>query len=729
MSHFSPDSPASLDTARLLKVAVFAPLDAPLDYLCDDEDIIQGDMVSVPLGYRTCNGLVISVEHTKPRSGLKAILEKLDAPRITDHTRAFWLWAANYTLTPPGQLIKGALSPLKTPKRATSLALSLNPEAKKPKSTARQRVFAALTEPTTARELCSKAMVSQALIAQMTRDGELISVPLADEPIDQFSASMSASSSFRLNDEQSAALLLMTTGNDQRPVLLDGVTGSGKTEVYLELCAKVLSSDPKACVLILLPEIALTEAVLNRLEARFGVRPLSWHSQVTPRKRRDIFDAVCDGSVRVIVGARSAIFLPFVRLDLIIIDEEHDATYKQEEGIRYQARDLALYRARQMGAKIVLASATPSLESHNHAMSGRFRRIVLEGRYGVARLPDMGLINMKLSPPERDHYLSPPLLGAMNETLERGEQTLLFLNRRGYAPLVLCKACGERMKSPLTDSWLVEHRATGRLVCHLTGYSIKKPSHCPACHEKDTLISIGPGVERILEEVREKFPTARSEIFSSDTTPDALSLMKMVKEIEDGKIDIVVATQAAAKGHNFHNLTLVGIVDADLGLKGGDLRAGERTFQLLSQATGRAGRAEKKGRALIQTYYPDHPVMQTLLKMDRDAFLALEAEQRRIIGFPPFGRLAALIFSAKDPKALKTYCLELASKVPQVAGIEVFGPADAPFFQVRGQFRMRFLVRSERDKNIGRFVNDWCQSHKLPASMRLIFDMDPYSFL
>jgi len=429
------------------------------------------------------------------------------------------------------------------------------------------------------------------------------------------------------------------------------------------------------------------------------------------------------------VGARSALFLPFRKLRLIVVDEEHDSSFKQEEGFIYHARDLAVARAKIEACAVILASATPSLESVWNAGQGRYKWLRLTERHGLARLPDIQLVDLREHPPEQGQWLSPVLRRAMVETYAAGEQTLLFLNRRGYAPLVLCRACGERMTSPDTQSWLVEHRYSGRLVCHLTGWSMPKPAACPHCGAKDSLISIGPGVERLEDEARLFMPDARIEVFSSDTVPDAASARALVARMEAGEIDVLVATQSAAKGHNFPRLTLVGVVDADLGLRGGDLRAAERTYQLLAQATGRAGRAERPGRALIQTYAPDHAVMQALKAQDRDAFLAAETAEREAASLPPFGRLAAVILSSADPVTLDAFAQALAAVVPNADGVEVYGPADAPLALVRGRRRKRFLVRADRTIDLQAFMTTWRARAKVPGSVRMTIDMDPYSFL
>ena len=425
------------------------------------------------------------------------------------------------------------------------------------------------------------------------------------------------------------------------------------------------------------------------------------------------------------MGARSSLFLPFTKLRLIVVDEEHDPTYKQDEGLHYQGRDLAVVRAKLEGASVVLASATPSLESLTNAEAGRYVQVHLPGRPGVAVLPEVGTIDLRETPPENGRWLSLPLLEAMRETLERGEQSLLYLNRRGYAPLVLCRKCGHRMMSPDTQSYLVEHRYTGRLVCHVTGFSMPKPKRCPACQAEDSLTSVGPGVERVAEEVRHLFPEARVEIYSSDSSSGA----DIVARMERGEIDILVGTQIAAKGHNFPNLTLVGVIDADLGLAGGDPRAGERTFQTLVQVAGRAGRAERPGRALLQTHQPEHEAIQALVAGDREAFLDAEIMAREALGLPPFGRMAAIGFMAMNPKAVEDVAADFAAKAPVTDGVEIWGPAEPPRAIVRGWHRRRILVRADKSIDMSAYVRAWRSRVKTPPSVRVSIDIDPYSVI
>ncbi|MFT4090329.1 MAG: primosomal protein N' [Asticcacaulis sp.] len=724
----------SVENQRLrVRVAVMTPMDRLLDYLVPAGMVLAvGDHVWVPLGKARIRGLVAEIAEPVEQTDtfkLKVVLERIDDPPVPLESLSFWLKAAAWNLTPPGVFLTGCLSGLRAPKAAAQYVYERTDKPTDKLKPKQVNVLEAAVIPLSAAVLGREAGVSGSVIQTLEKNGFLRKIVRSDAG---FAPPDPAFHPPVLNDSQYAADQLLKAQWDRQvysTVLLDGVTGSGKTEVYLESVARTLCEDPEAQILILLPEIALTTAVMGRLQKRFGVEPVQWHSALSAGQRRRVWEGVARNEVRLVVGARSALFLPFARLKLIIIDEEHDASYKQEDGVRYQARDLAVMRAHRDGIMLVLASATPSMETLNNAQKGRYGWVRLENRHGTAQLPDIDLIDLKSQPPEKGFWLSDRLVKAIAETLSRKEQVLLFLNRRGYAPLVLCRACGERMTAPNTDSWLVEHRATNRLVCHLTGFSMKKPERCPHCGALDSLTAVGPGVERILEEVQERFPQARSEIFSSDTTPDAESSAALIKRVEDNQTDILIATQAAAKGHNFPNLTLVGIVDADLGLKGGDLRAAERSFQLLAQATGRAGRSVKAGRALLQTYTPEHPVMQALKAQDREAFFAYEQMGRDMARFPPFGRLAAIILSAKDRAGLDRFSRELALAVPNTDGIEVFGPADAPIALVRGQWRKRFLVRADRNRDLQGFVSAWVGAVKKPNPVRLIVDIDPYSFM
>ncbi len=733
-----PDSQTSLfqETAPVrIKVLIPLPLAGPYDYAMPPGEAApdRGTHVVVPLGPRSVRGVVWGKGSDElDADRLKTLEEVLEAPPLPEMLCDFVDWVAAYTMAAPGAVLALALrspSALEPP-RTRSLLVPGNGEPAR-MTPARRAVLdvAGDGDPRTAGDLAREAGVGPSVVKGLVEAGALKTVEAPeDAPFPQPTADGPGRVLSPDQETAAAALRRAVAARGFEPILLDGVTGSGKTEVYFEAVAQALRGEGQ--VLILLPEIALTVQFLDRFAARFGCRPAQWHSDLGQKERRRVWRAVASGEARVVVGARSALFLPFQDLSLIVVDEEHEAAFKQEEGVIYQGRDMAVVRARLADAPIVLASATPSLESLNNALSGRYQRLVLPGRAGGASLPTVEALDLRSNPPAtRSEWLSPVLTEAMARTLARGEQSLLFLNRRGYAPLVICRACGHRMTAPDTDSWLVEHRYLGRLVCHLTGFSMPRPKACPACHEEDTLASCGPGVERLMEETAARFPTARIALMSSDAVTSAGQAQTLIEAMAAREIDILIGTQMVAKGHNFPNLTLVGVVDADLGLGGGDLRAAERTYQLLHQVAGRAGRAETPGHVLLQTHMPEHPVMQALVSGDRDAFLEAELNARRQARYPPFGRLAALILSAPEREAVYDLAQAVARARPPADGITVFGPADAPIATLRGRHRVRFLVKAARAIDLQSYLRTWLAPIKVPGKARLAVDIEPYSFL
>ncbi len=710
------------------------PLPEPFDYeFPDGMSLEPGSYVRAPLGKYERTGVVWNVTEAPPERALKRVELCHDVPPMTTAMRQFITFCARYNVAGPGLVLgmalraRGGLSP-----SPTQTVYAVTGQRTNRMTPAREKVLAAAATlgPASAAELARDAGVSSSVVKGLLDAGSLSAeIRTTDLP---YPAPDPHGTGPALTAEQGAAadtLRAAVKAGGYAPFLLDGITGSGKTEVYFEAIAEALAKDPTAQVLVLLPEIALTQAVFERFEERFKAGPAPWHSSLSDQQRRRTWREVAHGRARIAIGARSALFLPFANLKLIIVDEEHDSSFKQEDGVRYHARDMAVMRAKLEEAAVILASATPALETVVNAESGRYKRLKLSARPGAARLPDMQLVDLRANTPEQGHWLSPILGKALTETFAAGEQSLLFLNRRGYAPLVICKACGERLKSPGTESWLTEHRYTNRLVCHLTGWSMPKPDNCPLCSAKDSLMGVGPGVERVAEEVRVLLPEAKVEIFSSDTAMGGAATRGIVERMAGGEIDVLVGTQIVAKGHNFPNLTLVGVVDADSGLQGGDMRAGERTYQLLSQVAGRAGRADRPGRALIQTYQPENPAVQALAAGDRDGFLKIERDVREELTLPPFGRMAALVMSAPDAAMAKKIGLLAGKAAPHGEGVKVYGPAPAPVGILRGRHRLRFLITAPRDVDLSAYMNAWVSGLKLPNAARAAVDIDPYSFL
>ena len=721
---------------RVARILFPLPLPEPFDYAVpDDMAVSAGSYVTAPLGKTERTGVVWELVEAEPGAReLKPVLSVFPAAPMPKAMRDFIDFAARYTVSGPGQVLAMALRARGGLQPSPVETVYKRGEATPDRMTdARQRVLdasEALGEASAA-TLASEAGVSSGVVKGLRDAGALTAIERAvDLP---FAEPDPNRTGFELTPEQARAADALRDGvasGEFAPFLLDGVTGSGKTEVYFEAIAEALRQRTSAQILVLLPEIALTQAILDRFEARFGAPPVPWHSGLSDKMRRRAWREVNDGRARIVVGARSALFLPYRDLACIIVDEEHDGSYKQEDGVTYHARDLAVMRAKLSHSAVVLASATPALETMVNAEQGRYQHLKLAARPGAARLPDVELVDLRVDPPERGQWLSSRLRQSLLETHAAGEQSLLFLNRRGYAPLVLCRACGEKLKSPGTDSWLTEHRYTGRLVCHLTGWSMPKPKNCPHCGAENTLMGVGPGVERVAEEARNLLPHACISIFSSDTAQSGEETRAIVDAMACGEIDVLIGTQIVAKGHNFPNLTLVGIVDADSGLKGGDLRAGERTFQLLSQVAGRAGRAERPGRALVQTYSSDEPAMIALSLGDRDGYLAIERDVRAEMGMPPFGRLAAIIVSAPSAAGVDEAARAILKSAPNGGDdIEVYGPSEAPISVVRGRHRRRFLIKSPRSVDLSAFMAVWRARLKPPAAVRIGIDIEPYSFL
>lgn len=710
------------------------PFPGPFDYrVPPDLDPKPGDIVQVPLNRREEIGVVwdAQADPTVPAHKLKPLTAIIDTPPMGESLRRFIDWIAAYTLSPPGEVMAMAL------RVVTHGALRLmvqyrraeNPPAARI-TPPRQRILDALgrVEPLASSELQREASVGAAVIRGMVDAGLLVSEAVA--PDAPFRDPDPEHHGPKLSDNQHEAALVLREAVARQAfsvTLLDGVTGSGKTEVYLEAVAACLRVGRQA--LVMLPEIALSSQWIERFQRRFGVPPAVWHSDLPSRTRKITWAAVAQGRAQVVVGARSALFLPFPDLGLVVVDEEHETAFKQQDGVVYNARDMAVVRARLSQAPAILVSATPSLETVANVEAGRYGHIRLTSRHGGASLPKVSLVDLRETPAERGRFLAPPLIQAVRETLERGEQAMLFLNRRGYAPLTLCRHCGHRMQCPNCTAWLVEHRVRQQLLCHHCGHTIPIPPECPACGAKDSLTPVGPGIERITEEAAILFPDARRLIMASDTIQGPHAAADAAHAIENREVDLIIGTQLVAKGWHFPHLTFVGVVDADLGLAGGELRASERTVQLLHQVSGRAGRAEAPGQVMLQTFIPDHPVMQALLQGDLDAFMTSEAEGRRDGEWPPFGRLAALIVSADTAVVADTVARDLGWTAPHGDGVVVLGPAPAPMALLRGRHRRRLLLKVRKDVAVQPILRDWLARVKVPRGAKVDVDVDPISFL
>ena len=723
------------DEGALVSVLTTEPLGRCLDYRAPEGGCLCGAFVEVPLGPRRVLGVVWGPgEGGYDPCRVRAVNRVLDVAPMRDDMRAFLTRVADYTLTPMPAMLRLATRAPGLGDRPGPRRVFRRGRADPGRITdARARVLDIVDEygdaAFTQSELAALAGVTASVVKGLARLGALCEEDAPrDLPYPRLDPDLPGKS---LASDQAAAaaqLRAALVSGSYGTTLLKGVTGSGKTEVYLEAVAACLAGGRQA--LVLLPEIALTAEFLARVEERFGGHPGEWHSGVTHTERRRLWRMAGEGNVGLVVGARSALFLPFRDLGLIVVDEEHDTAYKQEDGVIYNARDMAVLRASICSAQVVLASATPCLETWANAESGKYARIDLTSRFGTAELPVMRAVDMRGENLQPNLWIGRTLAAGIARRIAEGEQALLFLNRRGYAPVTICRACGHQIGCDHCDARMVEHRFLKRLVCHQCGDTKPMPETCPACEAKGRLAPVGPGVERLAEEVAARFPDAGVAVLSSDLFASARALKEKIRDIAAGGADIVIGTQLVAKGHNFPLLTLVGVIDADLGLQGSDLRAAERTFQLIRQVSGRAGRAGKPGEALLQTYQPEHGVIRAILSGDEEAFWRAEAEERRVAGVPPYGRLAGIVLSSPDVAQVFDFGAELARRDAPLrrVGAQVFGPAAAPVARVRGRHRVRLLVKAAKAAPLQSALAEWIGQLKVPRNLRLSVDIDPQSF-
>ncbi|NNK77165.1 MAG: primosomal protein N' [Litoreibacter sp.] len=725
-------SKSFFDEGDLVGVLTTQPLDRVLDYKAPEGGCHLGAFVEVPLGPRKVIGVVWGdgAGGWDP-SKLRSVIRVLDVAPMRPDMHDFLTRAAAYTLIPmPAMLRLATRAPGLGDPPSMQKVYRLGTGEVDRMTPARERVLAVMEEfgglAFTLRELAEQGGVGTSVVKGLVKQGAVFEEATPrDTP---FPALDPGRPGKPLTEDQARAVVQIGAGDGYDTTLLQGVTGSGKTEVYLEAVADCLRRGRQA--LVLLPEIALTAEFLTRVEARFGARPAEWHSGVTMTERRRVWRMVGEGGAQLVVGARSALFLPYRDLGLIVVDEEHDSSYKQEDGVLYNARDMAVLRGSLCLARVILASATPSLESWANAQAGKYKRVTLSSRFGAAQMPEMRAIDMRDEDLPGTRWISPTLRDAIEARIAAGEQSLIFLNRRGYAPVTLCRACGAQIGCDHCDARMVEHRFLKRLMCHQCGETKPMPSVCPSCQAEDRLAPVGPGVERMAEEAAELFPEARIAVLSSDLYGSARALKAHIEEIAAGGADIIIGTQLVAKGHNFPLLTLVGVIDADLGLQGSDLRAAERTFQLMRQVAGRAGRAAKKGVALLQTYQPDHPVIRAILSGDEEGFWSAEAAEREAAGAPPYGRMAGIVLSGPDVGPvfdLGNHLVRNDMALREI-GAQVFGPAPAPIARVRGRHRVRLLVKAAKGAPLQAALSRWAGGVKLPNGVRMSIDIDPQSF-
>lgn len=730
------------DIVQIADVAVAAPLDKTLSYRVPDElrqAITPGLRVRVPLGRRSATGYVLSLADGSPE-GLKPVAEILDRDPLFDPAWArFVQKAAAYYRFPPGEAFRTALPAGLSGKGndvtiLTEKIYSAGTEPGEPAGAKQKEVLAAVRSAgeLTLSELRLRFEAPHPVLNRLVELG-FLAVHEAERQRDPFQDQPIADDSdLTLGPDQQAALeALEAELAEERfaAALLHGVTGSGKTEVYLRLIASVLAAGRQA--LILVPEISLTPQLVSRFRARFardGVTIAVLHSGLSDGERYDAWRSIARGDVSIVIGARSAIFAPLPNLGAIVVDEEHETSYKQSEGFRYHARDLALLRGQDESALVLLGSATPSLPVYKKAKQGDLLYLPLTGRVGNRPMPQVEMLDMReegmVAP------LSAPLMQALQENFEQGGQSLLLLNRRGFAPYLICADCGFGVRCPNCEITLTYHQAARKLLCHYCDYDQAPPDTCPRCSGYQ-LLPEGSGTERLEEELTAAFPDCRIARMDRDTTTAKWAHQRLVERVIAGEVDILVGTQMVAKGHDFPNMTLVGVVDADNSLNFPDFRSAERTFSLLVQVAGRAGRGEREGRVLVQTFDPEHYALQAAMQHDYHDFYEQEIAFREALGYPPFGNLVNLVLSSNDQAKVGRTAESLAAELVHYgAGVEVLGPAPCPLARLRGRSRSQILLKAEKRMPLHRLLQYLNHlDKKIPGGVRLAVDVDPIDML
>lgn len=704
-----------------------------LDYSTLDDSVEIGSLVEVPLGSKVVIGVVWSAGNTKfDHSRLKQIIGTINNIKLEPEFISFLKKAHAYTLSPLQSFLKMAVQSLNFHKdQKVAISYKLN-NSDHFQITQRQK------------ELVTYIKEQPQSIAQYTKIKKDLGISfsvikslekkgvLSKFIENKYNQERIFNEPIILNSEQRRAvsqLRISYVKNEFRTWLLFGITGSGKTEVYLNLASERIEKGEQ--VLILLPEISLTVDFHQRIMKRYGALSGEWHSQLNLNERRRVFKNVVNGHIKLVVGARSALFLPFKNLSLIIVDEEHDASYKQEETPIYNARDLAVLRASTLKSQIILSSATPSIETWHNCRLGKYHKVDLLKRFGEVYEPRVTLIDMNVEETPKNSWISVPMIEQIKISLEKKEQVLIFLNRRGYAPIVFCTACRISLECKNCSTKLVYHKKKNCYLCHICGYKVPEITECVKCKSADNFIPIGPGVERIRDEISKLFPDALSKIFSSDSFLKGEKNVEDMDKIKSGEIDIIIGTQLISKGYNFPHLKLVAVIDADMGLNSGDHRVMEKSYQVIKQVVGRAGRYASDGKALIQTWMPRHPVLQALLEDQGEKFLNAELEQRIEANFPPHGKLISLILSGKNESTLMDFGIKLKNQFYSLnlQDFEIFGPAVAPISRIKNKTRVRLLIKSNKMTKISQIeVRDWLKNILVPNNVYFSVDIDPYNF-
>jgi primosomal protein N' (replication factor Y) len=720
-----------MNKLKFLSVLLPINIDRPFTY-SSEEKLDIGTIVKVSFGKRELYGVVWEsdkIEKKPDNIKIKSIIEVAGEGKeytLPIDMLHFIKWISDYYLMPLGLVLKASLKQQFFQKKSrASYVLKINSKHQS-KITEKQKIVLEEFKQNKIidkRSLITKTGISNSIVSRMIKNEILI-----EEEVQENIIKINLDTKIELNSDQlKASRVLIKSIKNNEVVLLDGITGSGKTEVYLSAVNQILHQGDQ--VLILLPEITLTHDFVNNLKKRYKNQIAEWNSSLTENQRRNIWFGVLNKEIKLIIGARSSLFLPFKKLGLIIVDEEHDQSYKQEDGIIYNARDMAILKSKQLNIACILSTATPSVESYDNVLQNKFQRASLKNRFHGTQLPSIKFIDMRKARKINESFLPVELVEDIKANYDRGEQSLLFLNRRGYSPLSICSKCGVRVDCPNCDTWLVLHKNNSQYICHKCGHTEDTSNECKSCHSKDAIVPSGRGIERVDEEIARVFPEMKRMIFSSDYLNNPIDILSALEKIKNNEIDLIIGTQLVSKGYNFPNLTYVGVLDGDFGLELSDIRSAERTYQILNQVAGRAGRMKEDSVVKILTHMPDHPIIQSITNNQKEDFYNTELAIRKSAGMPPFSRLASIIVSSSDKALLLDYVRRLDELKNTPKNIDVFGPIEAPLSKLRKKYRMRFLIRSPKNSHIQFYIERWIKTLKINPKIRVVVDVDPYNFL
>lgn len=719
----------------IVKILLPLPFNDGFIYFVKKEDDPKiGNIFSIPFGKKKIFGIIIKILDEIPNniieSKIKFVEEKFKDFSIDPKLIEFFFWVANYNLTPAGLIAKLSIATFlnNSHKKSTEIIIKINENYQFPSKVTkkRQKILNFLTNsPQTLENIKKNTDLSLSLINKMTKDNLLIKEKHENiRKIKEITQNIDPNifKLRQLSEKQQKIANQLPLENFQTS-FLDGVTGSGKTEIYFYLISKILEQN-SGQILFLLPEIILTTQLIRNFKDRFGFEAEIWHSKITSSKKEKIFHSIISGDIKILIGTRSALFLPFENLKAIIVDEEHDESFKQEDKVSYHGRDMAIVRAKIENIPVLLGSATPSLETYQNAISGKYKHLILTEKFSRNDDVKIEIIDLKKEKLEKNHFLSQKLLDQIALNLLDKKQSLLFLNKRGYASITICKNCGEIADCPNCSINITYHQKINRLICHHCGYNDSLPKKCSKCGAEDSFLLSGVGVEKIQEEINNKFPNARIALMTSDEIKDLDIAKKIIDQIMNDQIDIIIGTQMIAKGYHFPKLSLVGVIDGDASFYNNSLRTSERSYQLLTQIIGRAGREKYSGQVLIQSYNIKNPIFEYIIKQDRDKFLNQEIAQRKILNLPPFGKMAEIIANDFQPKIAIETLRKILKNTDFNKNVQILGPAPMAVTKIKNRYYYRLILNSKKNFNLQNYIQNITKGLKLQNSTRVKIIID-----